>query len=403
MKKISIIVLCLLCFAFVSCSKSHADITDIWDGTIATEFSKGDGTNDSPFVIETGAQLALMAKEVNSGNFTDAHFVMENNIDLNGIEWTPIGNGEHPFSGSFDGNGKTISNLKITNPNKYFYETSFNNYEHGVSGMFGICETVELKNLIIDRASISVQNVWNFDSLYIGTLIGYIKAVDTSSLSNVKIIDSRILASTPEDAEMNSGVNSIRLGGVVGCIKADINVLQTHADVTINLQNGFQDANCIGGIAGYIDGGVVAEDISSYLDVQFPDMNENYAGCFGYMEIEDGDIQLTNIFSKIKTNKKSIEPTSYYGGPTYEINAIIGKANTHSGHVGQIELANLYGYVTPTDENSEVNENRYSLYSFEENANYNETNCLGSDVLPDNHGFNTKIWDISDKNNPFIK
>ena len=42
----------------------------------------------------------------------DCSFKLMNDIDLGGREWTPVTN----FIGQFDGNGKTISNMKITQP-----------------------------------------------------------------------------------------------------------------------------------------------------------------------------------------------------------------------------------------------------------------------------------------------
>ena len=82
--------------------------TDIWDGSIATSFAGGDGSETAPYEISTGAQLAFFAKQVNSGNtYANKYFILTNNIDLNNIEWTPIGNGQYAFHGS--GRGKTIS------------------------------------------------------------------------------------------------------------------------------------------------------------------------------------------------------------------------------------------------------------------------------------------------------
>lgn len=41
------------------------------------------------------------------------HYRLENDISLT-QEWTPIGSPSHPFTGSFDGNGYTISHLTVT-------------------------------------------------------------------------------------------------------------------------------------------------------------------------------------------------------------------------------------------------------------------------------------------------
>ena len=41
-------------------------------------------------------------------------------IDLGGVEWTPIGTEAAPYSGDFDGNGHTVSNFVITVPGNHF-------------------------------------------------------------------------------------------------------------------------------------------------------------------------------------------------------------------------------------------------------------------------------------------
>lgn len=51
---------------------------------------------------------------IKQGNCT---FVLANDIDLSTVDnWTPIGDG-YAFGGTFDGNGYTISNLKINTTN----------------------------------------------------------------------------------------------------------------------------------------------------------------------------------------------------------------------------------------------------------------------------------------------
>jgi uncharacterized protein (TIGR02145 family) len=48
-----------------------------------------------------------------SGNGTNKKYRQEIDLDLLGVEWTPIANNSGTFSGEFDGAGKTLSNLKI--------------------------------------------------------------------------------------------------------------------------------------------------------------------------------------------------------------------------------------------------------------------------------------------------
>ena len=111
----------------------------------AAAFSGGDGSSGSPYKISTAADLAAIAQQVNSGNthYKDEYFKLTADIDLGGMEWTPIGkdNDSYWFEGNFDGNGKTISNLTINKTNDRYI------------GLFG-CNKGTIQNLIIKDVNI---------------------------------------------------------------------------------------------------------------------------------------------------------------------------------------------------------------------------------------------------------
>ena len=90
-----------------------------------TKPSSGDGTKGDPYQISTADELRWFAGLVN-GTLTDgtaqntaACAVLTTNIDLGGAAWTPIGNFSanisNIYTGTFDGAGYTISNLKVDN------------------------------------------------------------------------------------------------------------------------------------------------------------------------------------------------------------------------------------------------------------------------------------------------
>ncbi len=405
MKRLIIILLILLVsFALVSCSDSKNDITDVWDGTIATEFSKGDGTKDSPFVIETGAQLALMAKEVNSGNYADAHFVMGNNINLNGIEWTPIGNGEHPFSGSFDGNEKSITNLNVTKAIKFLVEYEAGAVEYGVAGLFGVCDALKIQNLTVLNASVCGEMIGSGNILAMGILSGYLKNEDNQnngcSFYNVKINNSKVFI--PNNS--NEG-GMVAIGGIAGYSSSSCNLERVEVSVTLDTSDRFINSNYNGGLIGTVTGGgVKCIDASVYTAVICPSLEllygTNYAGAFGHLNPYEGNIHLKNVFSKIETNEKNYI-NSVAESPARIINSIAGAIR--ASDITAVEFENLFGCVVPINGGSELKDNNYELYTLLRDINCKETNCLGSDVLPDDHGFDTKIWDVSDKNKPFIK
>lgn len=110
---------------FMLVSVSMAQQTDYWDGSV-TPFSTDNNAGESaenPILINSGAQLAYLAQQVNDINdpnlYDGKFFKLTTDIDLDGNEWTPIGwhltnaYNRH-FGGSFDGNGHIISNLVIS-------------------------------------------------------------------------------------------------------------------------------------------------------------------------------------------------------------------------------------------------------------------------------------------------
>lgn len=120
-------------------------------------FAGGRGTEDDPYQIATAEQLERIK------NHLGDHFILIENIDLGdylagagcngGAGWQPIGNAESPFSGSFDGNGMMISNLKIERSN-----------ENNV-GLFGVNESF-IANVSLIEVEVKGRNC-------VGALVGH--------------------------------------------------------------------------------------------------------------------------------------------------------------------------------------------------------------------------------------
>ena len=102
----------------------NAFAIDVWDGS-ASPWTQGDGTLNSPYLIETAANLAYLAQKVNEGYqaqgqavFKGVYFLMTDNFSMSNINWTPIGNVNmnmqgYYFAGIFDGWYHNIEHLHI--------------------------------------------------------------------------------------------------------------------------------------------------------------------------------------------------------------------------------------------------------------------------------------------------
>ena len=110
------------------------DMSDpvIWDGTTDKK-PEGTGDPDDPYLISTKEELVWFKNSVNIKSdegkervgYTSAagaHAKLISDIDLEGIDWEPIGNTQVSFKGTFDGNGHVIKNFKI--------RSKTSNYEH---------------------------------------------------------------------------------------------------------------------------------------------------------------------------------------------------------------------------------------------------------------------------------
>ena len=127
----------------VSVPIGNAERTILYYGTEEDfEAGKWYTAGDAPYQISTGKELVYLAQLVNDGNnFSGKTIVLTADIDLNNQAWTPIGNengfdAELAFSGTFNGDGYTVSGLNV--PDTYF------------PGLFGqISTSAVVQNLIV--------------------------------------------------------------------------------------------------------------------------------------------------------------------------------------------------------------------------------------------------------------
>lgn len=149
---------------------NEVDTVVPWDGTIAEKFAGGDGSKDNPYQISNGAELAYLAQQVNSEKIDseDTFITLTNNIDLNNKAWTPIGNSDSVFAGTFDGNGHTISGLYINITGSYSSAKKGRLYQ----GLFGCVEDGTVQNLIV-TGSVTIGNEKSVNVSYIGGIVGY--------------------------------------------------------------------------------------------------------------------------------------------------------------------------------------------------------------------------------------
>ncbi|MDR2499182.1 MAG: hypothetical protein LBD28_07055, partial [Tannerellaceae bacterium] len=138
-------LLCFLAAIFLAAwAPQYSSAQTIWTG--------GAGTQASPYEISTADGLYNLALAVNGGNaYSGIYFILTADLDLSSYaEWPRIGyystSTNRPFSGIFDGGGKTIDYLTITTPVNY--AALFGNLE----GSSALITNITLTNVRITGA-----------------------------------------------------------------------------------------------------------------------------------------------------------------------------------------------------------------------------------------------------------
>ena len=211
------------------------------------------------YEIYSAAGLKWLADEVNSGRdtFEGKNVVLTADIDLAGYNWTPIGNATNDFIGNFDGNGKVVKNLTITNP-------ALDEDGYAYAGLFGVTEYNTIKNLTIENVNISteghivaaaiaypyytvVENVTVKGDIqidgrnYVAGVLGYTRrCVNAKNL----VVEANANSSITGDSTIGGVLSDLQMNGG---LKADYSNFKA-SGLTIN------GNQLVGGISGIISG-----------------------------------------------------------------------------------------------------------------------------------------------------
>lgn len=213
---------------------------DTWNGTVAAKFASGSGTQADPYIISNAAELAYFGSQMNGKTW---YVELAADIDLNNREWTYGKNSATNFKGHFDGNGKTISKLKIV-------PTSAKNNGFFSSLQGTAASRAEVKNLIIDGVTIS-QTADLAGNTITGALAGNVTEYTDITIVTVKNVS----------VEFKNLTGANYVGGFVGRVEKNkstftsCSVENPSIDITGNISGG---ASYIGGVIGQISGSSAA-------------------------------------------------------------------------------------------------------------------------------------------------
>ncbi len=282
---------------------------------------------DGKLVLSTAAALRTFAQKVNTGAdyFEGKTIKLGADIDLNNEEWTPIGSAvkDHGFMGNFDGNGKTIKNLKIA-------EIALDADGYAYAGLFGVTEGVDknnqnyIKNLTIENVNIDL------DGDIVAAAIAYpyytalenilvkgdvsIKGGDYTSgvlAYTRRLVDAKNIAITANQESVIEG--NATIGGVISDIQTNGGLVANYSNFAASGLKIKGNVN-VGGISGIISlqtlNGAKVENVA----IECSDARKGIiAGSLG------ADSEINNVVVNNVTGANNYVGATYTAGSTHTV------------------------------------------------------------------------------------
>ncbi|MBO7118986.1 MAG: discoidin domain-containing protein [Bacteroidaceae bacterium] len=183
------------------------------------------------YQLGNATQLNYFSKAINAGrNELDA--VLTANIDMTGVTMAPIGTQDNPYKGTFDGQGKTISNFTFSN-------TNTDNV-----GLFGVVNAAIIQKVILENANVVgnanagglVGNAQNASTIQNCAVIGSsIEGRDHVAAIAANAVGGTVISNNYSNAEVKS--RQYQAGGMVGTIRS-VTVEKNLFTGTVTCQNG---------------------------------------------------------------------------------------------------------------------------------------------------------------------
>ena len=225
-----------------------------------------DENGNTTATVDSAEGLLAIAQEIEEGNIPlNATIELSEDIDLSAISrslvsnWTPIGTSEKPFTGTFNGRGRSIKNLVLVEEEAKEGKAYI--------GFFGYAKNATIKNVTFENVYVKIPCLdIDHSQGHIGAVVGSLEG--KSSIENVTVKgDIKVYAT--QDANGASRVGVVAGGNSYG----DITIKNVHV---IASEGSYLKANNnTGAIAGQLQGKTVYENCSSNIDVT---VNKFFAG-----------------------------------------------------------------------------------------------------------------------------
>lgn len=315
--------------------------------------------------------------------------VLENDIDLAGKTWIPIGNKDASYSGNFDGNGKFIYNLTVDS-------------DAGSVGFFGgLAAEAVVHDVKFDNAKVSSSN----DASYVGVVAGAsLGKIEDCNVRNSEVSGNYAGAITGNNSLQVNRCNALDVkvtasevaGGIAGVSYGKVEYCTLSGNSVIVAEGNSSRA---GGIIGSTseEGGVSTSGRLLKCAVDGATISGYWAG--GIAGENSFGIVAQCIANKVTVTHNSSKPSSRLGGvvgyntrgdvvASYSAYSTIGGQGLISEAVGGIvgynnnKLAYVYGcYSTHVSLLGSVSGNESGMGSIAGYTSGHVTSCYA--ILPD--------------------
>ena len=236
-------------FAYKMQSDTHWQAGEEYTYTVSLAAAKDPGYTVSEdgktYEVYNAEGLKNIAELVNEEWKLGINITLTADIDLKGIDWTPIGKDNNKaYTGTFDGGGKTITGLTVTGSNKYA----------GLFGRIGSGGTV--KNVVLEGVQITSDNSSGYAGGVAGNSFGgtiencSVSGSVSGSFSVGGVVGYQFGGSITGCSSSASVKGTQRAGGVAGTTNSGATLTACYATGDVTVKNDGTSYAWAGGIVG---------------------------------------------------------------------------------------------------------------------------------------------------------
>lgn len=402
----SFLFICVLIPSLAKLVTSKNNVNVEWDGSIASSFNSGNGTEESPYIISNESEFAYFKESLKKDNFENKYIKITNDIILNAGLFKKDDNLKYikddvfyyldsntnkyyedaslknyvasinefemlnSFNGSLDGGSHTIYGLFIKGDNSSLFESLSGNisnlvienaYIYGENSSSGLALNSNgsiINNVIIDGNILSGNNT--NDDLTINEEIMLNSNINLSAGLIVKAVDS-VFENIVNRANIENSIAS----GLIGVIKnSNISKSYNLGNINGETTSGITDTIISSrasltyvyneGNLSNTSSGLIRNIIDSTIDISY---SYNTFNTSAYRNKENSNLSVSNSYNKI--------PDSYF--LTFNKNTIKELFNTEDFINEESPLLKL-DYETQKYVNIILKNNTWN--TFKENVDY---------------------------------